>query len=413
VKHYSQAAVERAMKVQEIILRAIAKKITWIQAAQIIGISPRQMRRWLRRYEEHGYDGLFDRRVGKPSPKRVPLEQVEQVLQLYQERYFDFNVKHFHEKLVSDHDIKLSYTFVKQALQGAGLVKKARKRRLHRKRRARRPLPGMLLHIDASKHRWFQDTRFYDLIVILDDATSEIYYAQLVEEESTRTVLAALRAVVASKGLFCALYSDRASHFFYTPKGSNKVDREQLTQVGRALKSLGIEMIAAYSPEARGRSERNFGTWQGRLPQELRLRGITTVEAANEFLQASYMGELNQKFTIKAEQVGSAFTKVKGQDLELIFAIQHERVVGRDNTVSLDKRVLQVEKTKWRTSLAGCRVTIYEQADQSLSMRYGGHEVGRYNAEGKAVEKPATKAAEQGRKRKGTHLGLNSATEGI
>jgi transposase len=401
------------MKVQEIILRAIAKKITWLQAAQIIGISARQMRRWLRRYEEHGYDGLFDRRCGKPSPKRVPLAQVEQILQLYQERYFDFNVKHFHEKLVAEHDIKLSYTFVKSALQGAGLVKKARKRRVHRKRRPRRPLPGMLLHIDASKHRWFQDTRFYDLIVILDDATSEIYYAQLVEEESTRTVLAALRAVIETKGIFCALYSDRASHFFYTPKGANKVDREQLTQVGRALKSLGIEMIAAYSPEARGRSERNFGTWQGRLPQELRWRSITTVEAANEYLRTSYIKEFNERFTVKAEQAGSAFTKVKGQDLALIFAIQHERVVGRDNTVSLDKRVMQIEKGKWRSSLAGCRVTVYEHADQSLSMRYGGNEVGRYDSAGKAIEKPGAQAAGKGRKRKGTHLGLNSATEGI
>jgi transposase len=401
------------MKVQEIILRAIAKKITWIQAAQIIGISPRQMRRWLRRYEEHGYDGLFDRRCGKPSPKRVPLAQVEQILALYQERYFDFNVKHFHEKLTSDHGITLSYTFVKQALQGAGLVKKARKRRLHRKRRPRRPLPGMLLHIDASKHRWFLDARFYDLIVILDDATSEIYYAQLVEEESTRTVLAALRAVVEAKGVFCALYSDRASHFFYTPKGASKVDREQPTQVGRALKSLGIEMIAAYSPEARGRSERNFGTWQGRLPQELRLRGITTVEAANEFLRESYIAEFNEKFTVKAEQSGSAFTKVKRQDLELIFAIQHERVVGRDNTVSVEKRVMQIEKGKWRSNLAGCRVTVYEHADQSLSIRYGGNEVGRYTSEGKAIEKPVVKAAEKGRKRKGTHPGLESATKGI
>jgi transposase len=413
VKHYSQVAMEWAMKVQEIILRAIAKKITWMQAAQIIGISPRQMRRWLRRYEEHGYDGLFDRRLGKPSPKRVPLSQVEQVLQLYQERYFDFNVKHFHEKLVSDHDITLSYTWVKQALQAAGLINKPRKRRVHRKRRPRRPLPGMLLHIDASKHRWFQDNRFYDLIVILDDATSEIYYAQLVEEESTVTVLAALRAVIEAKGLFCALYSDRASHFFYTPKGGGKVDREQLTQVGRAMKSLSIEMIAAYSPEARGRSERSFGTWQGRLPQELRLRGITTVEAANEFLQASYIKEFNKKFTVKAEQSGSAFTKVKGQDMELIFAIQQERVVGRDNTVSVDKRVLQIEKTKWRTSLAGCRVTVYELADKSLSLRYGGHEVGRYSAEGKALEKPTAKAGGKGRKRKGTPPGLTSATERI
>src|SRR5947199_3654848 len=202
---YSKAAMERAMKVREVILRAMAKRITWWQAAEIIGISDRHMRRWRERYEAFGYDGLFDRRRGTPSPKRVPLAQVEQVLGLYREKYFDLNVRHFHEKLQQEHGIELSYTWVKMALQGAGLVAADKKRGVHRQRRERRPLPGMLVHIDGSKHRWFQDERWYDLIVILDDATSEIYYAQLVEEESTATVMAALRAVVECQGLFCGL----------------------------------------------------------------------------------------------------------------------------------------------------------------------------------------------------------------
>ena len=264
---YPKAAVERAMKVQEVILRAMAKRITWWQAAEIIGISDRQMRRWRERYEEFGYDGLFDRRQGKPSPKRVPVALVEQVLGLYRDRYFDLNVRHFHEKLQHEHQIELSYTWVKLAVQGAGLVTRGRKRGVHRKRRPRRPLPGMLLHIDGSHHRWFQDERWYDLIVILDDATSEIYYAQLVEEESTATVLAALRAVVERKGLFCALYSDRGSHFWLTPKVGGKVDRHRLTQVGRALAELGIQMIPAYSPQARG-------------PQRAQLRNLAGTSAA-------------------------------------------------------------------------------------------------------------------------------------
>lgn len=407
MKHYSQAAVERAMKVQEIILRAIAKKITWLQAAQIIGISARQMRRWLRRYEQFGYDGLFDRRRGKPSPRRIPLETLEQVLMLYQQQYFDFNVKHFHEKLLEDHQIELSYSWVKAALQGAGLVKKSRKRAVHRKRRPRRPLPGMLLHIDASKHRWFQDSRFYDLIVILDDATSEIYYAQLVEEESTFTVMRALREVVEQKGVFCALYSDRASHFFVNVKAGDRVDRDRLTQVGRAMKELGIEMIAAYSPQARGRSERGFATWQGRLPQELRLRGITTPVEANEFLRESYVEEFNRKFTVAAQQPGTAFVPAHGRALEKVFCLQHDRVVGKDNTVSLGSRVLQIEKSKWRATLAGCRVTVYEHQDRTISIGYGPHEVGRYTPEGEpltAVEEKHKRA-----KRKGTHPGLDSA----
>lgn len=408
MKHFSQAAVERAMKVQEIILRAIAKKITWLQAAQIIGISPRQMRRRLRRYELFGYDGLFDRRTGKPSPRRIPLETVEQVLMLYQKQYFDFNVRHFHEKLSQDHHIELSYTWVKTALQQAGLVKKSRPRSPHRKRRPRRPLPGMLLHIDASKHRWFQDSRFYDLIVILDDATSEIYYAQLVEEESTHTVMRALRQVVEQKGIFCALYSDRASHFFVNTKAGEPVDRFRLTQVGRAMKQLGIEMIAAYSPQARGRSERGFGTWQGRLPQELRLRGITTVAGANEFLTTGYIEEFNRKFTVAAQQPGTAFVSAKGRALELIFSLAHDRVVARDNTVSLGNRILQIEKSKWRTTLAGCRVTVYEHDDETVSIRYGPHEVGRYTAEGEPLA--AEKNKQKKEKRKGTHRGLNSAS---
>src|SRR5438128_322682 len=305
MQQMTQGAVERAMKLQDVMLRAMAKRITWYQAAEILGISCRQMQRWQTRFKHEGYEGLFDRRRGVPSPKRVPLATVETVLRLYQEQYFDFNVRHFHEKLSAEHEIKLSYTWVKQALQGAGLVKPRRKRGKHRKRRPRRPLPGMLLHIDASQHRWFCDDRWYDLLVVMDDATSEIYYAQLVAEESTATVLTALRAVIEQQGLFCALYSDRASHFFLTPKAGEPVDHNRLTQVGRALRELGIQMIPAYSPQARGRSERGFGTWQGRLPQELRLHCIATLEEANRFLREHYIAEFNQRFTVPASERGT------------------------------------------------------------------------------------------------------------
>src|SRR5947199_970595 len=236
---YSKAAMERAMKVREVILRAMAKRITWWQAAEIIGISDRHMRRWRERYEAFGYDGLFDRRRGQPSPKRVPVAQVEQVLGLYREKYFDLNVSHFHEKLQQEHGIELSYTWVKMALQGAGLVAADKKRGVHRQRRERRPLPGMLVHIDGSEHHWFQDERWYDLIVILDDANNEIYYAQLVEEESTLTVMAGLKEVIERKGTFCALYSDRGSHFWLTPKVGGRVDPHRLTQVGRGATRVG------------------------------------------------------------------------------------------------------------------------------------------------------------------------------
>jgi transposase len=394
MKQLSAAAVERAMKLQDVMLRAMAKRITWFQAAEILGISCRQMQRWKTRFEHEGYEGLFDRRRGIPSPKRVPLETVETVLRLYQEQYFDFNVRHFHEKLSSEHNIHLSYTWVKQAWQGAGLVKSRRKRGKHRKRRPRRPLPGMLLHIDGSQHRWFCDERWYDLLVIMDDATSEIYYAQLVEEESTRTVMTALREVIEQKGLFCALYSDRASHFFLTPKTGEPVDHNRVTQVGRALRELGIQLIPAYSPQARGRSERGFGTWQGRLPQELRLRGLTTIAAANQFLREHYRSEFNQRFMVKAAERGTAFWPLKRKDLDLVFSLQHERVVARDNTVSFANRSWQIERTKLRGSLAGCRVVVHEHLDDTLSITFGHHVVGRYQTEAVEMTPPrkATKA---------------------
>jgi len=397
---YSKAAMERAMKVQEVILRAMAKKITWWQAAEIIGISDRHMRRWRERYEEFGYDGLFDRRRGRPSPKRVPLGVVEQVLGLYRERYHDLNVRHFHEKLVADHEIKLSYSWVKQALQGAGLVARGRKRGVHRQRRPRRPLPGMLLHIDGSRHRWFQDERWYDLIVILDDASSEIYYAQLVEEESTLTVMAGLKEVIERKGVFCALYSDRGSHFWLTPKVGGRVDPHRLTQVGRALRELGVQMIPAYSPQARGRSERNFGTWQGRLPQELRLHGINTLEGANAFLREHYIAEFNRRFQVRATQSGSAFVPRRSRDLDLIFSLQFERSVNRDNTVSFQNLSLQIEAVRWRASLAGCTVTVHQHLDGSISLTHGPHRLGRYSAQAEtwaADNKPARRAVEKTR----------------
>jgi transposase len=390
---YSKAAMERAMKVQEVILRAMAKKITWWQAAEIIGISDRQMRRWRERLAEFGYDGLFDRRRGRPSPKRVPLATVEQVLGLYRDRYFDLNVRHFHEKLGEEHGIELSYSWVKAALQGAGLVTRGRKRGVHRKRRPRRPLPGMLLHIDGSRHRWFQDERWYDLIVILDDASSEIYYAQLVEEESTATVMAGLREVIERKGLFCALYSDRGSHFWLTPKVGGKVDPHRLTQVGRAMRELGIQMIPAYSPQARGRSERSFGTWQGRLPQELRLHGISTLEAANEFLREHYIGEFNRRFQVAPAQRGNAFLPCPRKNLDLIFALQFERAVNRDNTVSFQNLQLQIERVQWRGTLAGCTVMVHQHLDGSLSLTHGPHRLGRYTAQGVALTSTQNAAA--------------------
>jgi transposase len=391
--------LERAMKVQDVMVQAVAKKITWWQAAEILGISERTMRRWKFGYEKHGLRGLFDKRKGKASWKRAPAAELEKVLSLYRDQYFDFNVRHFHEKLVEKHDIHWSYTWVKNVLQSAGFIRKSRKRQPHRKRRPRRPLPGMLLHIDGSHHQWFCDGRWYDLLVILDDATSEIYYAQLVEDESTRTVMRALRHVIEQRGLFCALYSDRAGHFFFTPKTGGPVDHRQLTQVGRAMKELGIEMIPAYSPQARGRGERNFQTWQGRLPQELRLAGIRDVENANAFLTETYIDEFNMKFAVAAAQTGTAFAPTTRQDLDRVFSVQHERMVRQDNTVCWANGTLQIQPQSWRSTLAGCRVIIYQHLDRTLSIGYGPHQLGRFTEDGTVLAESQPQRTVGGKKK--------------
>lgn len=348
-----------------------------VEAAEIMGVTDRTMRRWRERLNEHGYSGLWDYRKRQPSPKRVPMPMVEKVLQLYREKYFDFNVRHFHEKLREEHGMDLSYTWVKMALQTAGLVKKRKKPGSHRKRRPRRALPGMMLHIDGSEHRWFNDSRHYELIVILDDATSEIYYAQLVDE-GTHTVMAALREVIETRGLFCSLYSDRAGHFCVTPKRGRPVDNSRPTQVGRALQELGVKMIAAYSPQPRGRSERNFGTWQGRLPQELRLRAITGLDEANHFLRDTYIAEFNSRFAVPAAQKGCAFVRIHRKDLDWIFSVQHERTVNNDNTVQCANRTFQLNKTRWRDTLTGQTVMVHEHLDGRVSIRYGPHAIAQY-----------------------------------
>lgn len=392
MRYYPGTAVEKAMKRQEIILRAYAKKLTWIEAADILGMSYRHLQRVREAYKRFGFDGLHDGRVGRESPRRVPVAVMEEVLRLYREEYFDFSVKHFHEKLTERHSICLSYTWVKGLLQGSGLVAKDRARKKHRRIRERKAIAGMMMHIDGSRHQWFGDERWHDLIVLLDDATSEICYAQLVQAESTRSVMEGIRQVIEIKGIFCSLYTDRAGHFFQTPKAGEPVDRQALTQVGRALRELRIRLIPAYSPQARGRSERNFRTWQGRLPQELRIRSITTLEEANRFLQKEYIQEFNDKFAVEAKEQGTAFVPCVRDDLDRVFSVQTERVVNRDNTVKYRNMTLQIDKQDWRRSMEGCRVIVYQHFDDTITIGYGPQEIGRYRADGKPLSRAVGKA---------------------
>lgn len=377
---YPPSAIERAMKIQEVIIRAISGKILWMEAAQIIGVSCRTMRRWRQRYQERGYDGLFDRRRRQPGPRRVPVAVVRQVLQLYEQKYSDFNVRHFHEKLRGEHGIGLSYQWVKTALQAAGLVARRCKRGPHRLRRERRPLSGMMIHCDGSPHCWVPALApgRQDLIVFLDDATSEVYEAYLVKEEGTLTVMQGLKRLLQRKGLFCSLYTDRGSHFFNTPEAGGAVNRTNLTQIGRALQQLGIEHIPSYSPQARGRMERLFGTWQGRLPQELRCAGIQTVESANQYIRQVFQPWHNRNLRVKAREPGHAFIPCGSADLDAIVCVQHDRVVAQDNSICFGNRSLQIPPSKWRCNFAQCRVKLCEHLDGTLSIRFGPHRIAEY-----------------------------------
>ena len=393
------AQTERTMKMQEVLLRTLSGQYQWHEAAEILGISERTIYRWKWRYEHEGYNGLYDHRRHRPSPKRVPVAIVQQVLGLYRERYRGWNVAHFTEQVRAHHGIRLSYSWLKAALQGAGLVATERRRGGHRLRRARRPLPGMLLFQDASTHAWWPTPAGsqQDLLVILDDATSDVYDAVFVSQENSASCLAQLRRTVEQQGVFCALYTDKGSHFITTRTGQSP-HRPQTatdpTQVQRALQALGIQLIPANSPQARGRMERLFGTWQGRLPQELALRGIRDDAAANRFLRQHWLAYHRRHWVTPATQPGTAFVPCHRPDLERIFAVQHDRTVANDNTVQYGRVTFQIVASPLRCSFVKCRVLVYEHLDGRLSIRYGSHPLGHYdlkghalNGTGRAVEK--------------------------
>jgi len=385
---YPVGAVERAMQVQEVILRALSGQLTWLQAADVLGRSPRSIRRLRWRYEHYGYDGLVDRRRQTPSPKRAPVAEVERMLHLYRAHYQGFNVRHFLRKARRDHGIPFCYAFVKQALQGAGLVPKHRARGRHRRWREPRPCFGELLHLDGSRHQWLAlvPEQWLTLLAVVDDATTQVLYAQLSERgESTVTVMTALRTVLTTWGLPGALYTDRAHWAAHTPVAGGAVDRTKLSQVGRALAQLGIEHILGYSPQARGRSERMNGTLQGRLVNELRVARITTVAAANRYLRERFLPDFNAEFGRAPAEPAPAFVPLGGVDLEQILCHQDERVVARDNTVVLDGIVLQLAKQPGRRSCAELRVLVRRHLDGHHSVWHGARRLGLFDARGRVV----------------------------
>ncbi len=376
----------RMIKFLDILGRYEASEFGQLEAAELLGIGERTFRRWCRRYEEEGEAGLLDRRLGKVSCKRVPLEREAQVEALYKTRYAGFTAKHFHEHLVRDHQFTWGYTWTKTFLHSRGLLEKAKRRGAHRRKRPRRPLPGMMLHQDGSRHEWLGGQPALDLIVTLDDATSAIYSAFLVDEEGTASTFRALEEVFGRHGLPLSLYTDRGSHYFHTPVAGGKVDRAALTQVGRALDHLGVEHIAAYSPQARGRSERVFHTLQDRLTKELALAGITTVAAADAYLRDVYIPAHNTRFAVKPEQEGSAFVAIAGVDLGEILCVQEERQVGNDNCVSFNRLKLQIPESPLRAHFVKARVKVRQYHDGSHAIFHGPRCLARYDRKGRIVE---------------------------
>ena len=351
------------------------------EAAELLGVDVRTFRRWTRRYEEEGEAGLLDRRLGKASGRRVPTDRAEEVERLYRERYQGFTVKHFHEHLVKDHGFGWGYTWLKLHLQWTGVVAKAPRKGAHRRKRERRPLPGMMLHQDGSRHAWLEGQPALDLIVTLDDATGAIYSAFLVEEEGTASTFRALNEVFRTHGLPMSLYTDRGGHYFHASK-AGEIDRDHLTQVGRALKQLGVEHIGAFSPQARGRSERAFQTLQDRLVKELRLAGITAIEDANLFIRDVYLPAYNARFAVQPASEGSAFTPIPGVDLGEILCVQEERQVGNDNCVSYRTLKLQIPETPMRPHFVRAKVRVHVYPDGSCALFHGPRCIGRYDENG-------------------------------
>jgi hypothetical protein len=380
-------ALERAMQIKDVLLRAMNKEYSWLRAADILGITPRGLRRLRKRMEVFGYQGLVDMRHGRPSPRRTPVAEVERILELYRERYAGFNGRHFWQLVRRDHEVKLSYNCVRQILQGAGMLKKGRMRGRHRRRRERKACFGQMLHLDGSPHRWLDAGEGRQtLIQVVDDATNRLLYAQLWDGETVQAVLSALRDVFRRYGIPESLYTDRAGWAFETPKSGEKVSTTHLTQVGQALDRLGVRHIPSYSPQARGRSERMNRTLQGRLVNELRVARAKTIEQANGYLREQYIGRHNEFLARRPQEPQSAFAPLGNVDLDDILCVESVRTVGKDNVVTMEGVALQLAKQPGRGTCAGLHVVVRRHLDGGYTVRRGVQIFGRYDANGWPVE---------------------------
>jgi len=376
----------RLMRFEEAYTCWQKKRLTQEEAAHILGMSERSFRRYIHRYNESGLEGLVDRRLREISHKKAPVDEVLQLEALYKETYRGWNVRHFYGRYWNEHEGQRSDTWVKNQLQEKDLVKKGKRKGAHRKRRERSPLPGRLIHQDGSTHEWVSG-RHWDLIITMDDATNEIYSGFFVEEEGTLSSFQGVEETIEGHGIFSGFYSDRGSHYWHTPEAGGKVDKKHLTQFGRAMQQLGIQMIAAYSPQARGRSERMFKTLQDRLPKELALHGITGMEAANRYLKERFSPAFNKEFKVGSMEDGSAFVPLMGYRLREILCVQEERVVGNDNCVRYQGRVMQLSPDQYRCHFVKARVRVHSYPDGRYGIFHGPRKWASYDASGHLLEK--------------------------
>jgi hypothetical protein len=369
-----------------------AGELTQMEAARLLGMCDRSFRRYLARYEEFDMQGLIDKRIEQVSHRRAPVDEVMKLVALYRTQYEGWNVRHFHSWYQREHQGSRSYTWVKNGLQAAGVVAKVPQRGAHRKRRERAPMAGMLLHQDGSTHEWVAGS-VWDLIVTMDDATGEHYSMFFVEEEGTASSFHGVRETIERHGLFASIYTDRGSHYWLTPEAGGKVDKTQPTQFGRAMGQLGIQMIAAYSPEARGRSERAFGTHQARLPKELAKAGITDMAGANRYLNQRYRRAHNGEFSVRAAEPASAFVEFIGANLGDILCERFERTVGNDNCVRFNALSLQIPADQHRAHYVKAKINVNRYGDGTLAIFHGPRCLARYNAVGKEIKTKLKRAA--------------------
>jgi len=381
----------RKMRFEEILKIWTESQLTQNDAARMLGVSARSFRRYLGRYREQGLEGLADKRLTQASARRAPVDEVVGVVARYKSRHRGWNVKHYYSWYRKDGGGR-SYTWVKNKLQEDGIVSRAPRKGAHRKRRERALMPGMMLHQDGSTHEWVPDQK-WDLIVTMDDATSEHYSMFFVEEEGTISSFRAIKEIILSQGLFCSLYTDRGSHYWITPEAGGKVDKKNLTQFGRAMHQLGIEMIPAYSPEARGRSERAFLTHQDRLVKELALAGIASMEEANRYLRKTYMPAFNDEFMEPAAEEGSAFIPLLDGDIDEILCEQYDRTVRRDNCIAFEGLTIQIPPDKYRANYFKTTVRIHRFPDSSLAIFHGTRKLAAYHPNGTIITPRKEKAA--------------------